>query len=672
MNRIHSVHNITNPNSIYIPVGLKHKGHKKFHVHALIDTGASLCIASKHIFPESAWQDTKKTLVAKIANGESIAITKCIENQEVEIQGMGFTIDTVYQFESGLDFIIGNNFLLKHQPTIQTNDHFILTKDKSRICIPKVREAKKIGRQDFLKDYKKNKNIKMENIAVFEEHDNEFWDAFDEECHLFFNKCQEENEIEELFEKLCSENPQDQMIKRKRFQAKIELKEEDDTIDQPPRRVNQEDTGIFKKEIDKLLSQGLIEVSKGRHSSPAFYVAKKDTTEKRLVIDYREVNGKTKMDAYKIPHKEDLLSYIGGKQYFSSIDCKSGFWQIQLHPGSREITAFSCPQGLFQWNVLPFGLKQAPGIFQRFMDETFKPYTQFCCVYIDDVLIYSDTLEQHYKDVKFVLHLCEKDGIILSKKKSVFIKQEIDYLGLTIKQGSYTLQPHVLTKISEFPSKINDKKQLQRFLGILTYAEGYIKNLSEIRKPLQTMLKDDHKWNWKESDTKYIDGIKIKILKNIPDLHFPKPNDIMIIETDASDQYWAGCLKAYIGEKTFEELKNSKGKIHKEEQLCKYTSGSFSGATLNYHSNEKELLAILKTVKKFEIHIIQKPFLIRTDNNNLTYFKKMKFDKRSARSRSRWIRWQLELAEYQYEINHIAGTDNSLPDCLTREWKPGD
>ena len=364
---------------------------------------------------------------------------------------MEFTIDTIYQFESGLDFIIGNNFLLKHQPTIQTNDQFILTKDKSRICIPKVREAKKIGRQDFLKDYRKNKNVKTENIAVLEENDNDnsFWDAFDEECHLFLNKCQEENEIEELFEKLCSENPQDQSIKRKKFQAKIELKEEDDTIDQPPRRVNQEDTEIFKKEIDKLLSQGLIEVSKGRHSSPAFYVAKKDTTDKRLVIDYREVNEKTKMDAYKIPHKEDLLSYIGGKQHFSSIDCKSGFWQIQLHPDSREVTAFSCPQGLFQWNVLPFRLKQAPGIFQRFMDETFKPYTQLCCVYIDDVLIYSDTLEQHYKDVNHVLERLSKANLKVNLNKCAFACEEVVVLGFKVSNDGINPNPAKVQGISD-------------------------------------------------------------------------------------------------------------------------------------------------------------------------------------------------------------------------------
>lgn len=95
-------------------------------------------------------------------------------------------------------------------------------------------------------------------------------------------------------------------------------------------------------------------------------------------------------------------------KYFSSLDCKAGFWQIQLDPESQLLTAFSCPQGQYQWTVLSFGLKQAPGIFQRYMDETFKPYVNICCVYIDDILAYSKTLEKHYKDLTFVLNLCHK------------------------------------------------------------------------------------------------------------------------------------------------------------------------------------------------------------------------------------------------------------------------
>lgn len=129
----------------------------------------------------------------------------------------------------------------------------------------------------------------------------------------------------------------------------------------------------------------------------------------------------------------------------------------------------------------------------------------------------------------------------------------------------------------EFPDRILDKKQLQRFLGCLTYAEGYIKKLAEIRKPLQKKLKKDNNWYWDDEDTEYVRKIKLK-LKQFPTLYQPKDDDPMILETDASNETWSGVLKA--------ETKN------KQEKLCRYTLGSFKGAELNYHSNKKEWLAV--------------------------------------------------------------------------------
>lgn len=155
-----------------------------------------------------------------------------------------------------------------------------------------------------------------------------------------------------------------------------------------------QDREIFAEQIAEMLEQKVIKASMSPHSSPAFLVeneSEKRRNNKRMVINYKALNKETIDDGYYLPNKERLLALIRNKKYFSGLDCKSGFWQIRLSPESRALTTFSCPQGHYEWVVVPFGLKQAPGIFQRFMDKCFNKYKEFCCVYVDDILIYSNT-----------------------------------------------------------------------------------------------------------------------------------------------------------------------------------------------------------------------------------------------------------------------------------------
>lgn len=171
------------------------------------------------------------------------------------------------------------------------------------------------------------------------------------------------------------------------------------------------------------------------------------------------------------------------------------------------------------------------------MDNILKPLRNICVVYVDDILIYSDTEEQHLKDIELILQNCFEAGVVISKKKAVINQQKIKFLGLEIDQGNLSMQAHVLNNIQNFPSEIKDKTQLQRFLGCLTYAEGYSKKLAELRKPLQGKLKKNATWHWTEEDTKYMDKVNRQV-KDLPVLYHPKPDGHMIIETDASREFW--------------------------------------------------------------------------------------------------------------------------------------
>lgn len=280
--------------------------------------------------------------------------------------------------------------------------------------------------------------------------------------------------------------------------------------------------------------------------SPAFLVenaAEKRRGKKRMVINYKKVNSETIGDSHNLPNMRELMTLIRGMKIFSSFDCKSGFWQVLLDEESKPLTAFTCPDGHFQWNVVPFGLKQAPSIFQRHMQNALRGLESICCVYVDDIRVFSKTEEEHYKHVLMVLKTIENFGIILSEKKAKLFKNRINFLGLDIDAGTHCPQPHILENIHKFPDELEDKKQFQRFLGVLTYADCYIPKLAEMRKPLQVKLGKDYVWCWTSSDTDYIRKIKKKLV-TFPRLCLPDPDDRLIIETDASHEFWGEVLKA--------------------------------------------------------------------------------------------------------------------------------
>ncbi|KAA3485339.1 RNA-directed DNA polymerase-like protein [Gossypium australe] len=215
----------------------------------------------------------------------------------------------------------------------------------------------------------------------------------------------------------------------------IKLENPNKIIRVKPMIYTKQDIDEFDIQIKELLDKGLIEETTSPHSSPAFMVrnhAEIKRGKARMAINYKRLNQNTIFDGYFIPRKEVLINQAKQAKYFSKFDCKSGFWQIMLTEESRPLTAFSAPNGHYQWRVMPFGLCNAPQVFQRWMDSIFKKYKKFCVVYIDDILIFSETLENHRKHLNIIAREFIKHGIILSPKKIELEKIEIEFLGLIL------------------------------------------------------------------------------------------------------------------------------------------------------------------------------------------------------------------------------------------------
>ncbi|KAA0040831.1 Enzymatic polyprotein [Cucumis melo var. makuwa] len=247
-----------------------------------------------------------------------------------------------------------------------------------------------------------------------------------------------------------------------------------------PIQMNKNLVKVYKDEITYLLKRGLISPSKSSWSCSAFYVnnqVEKERGIQRLVINYKPLNKVLKWIRYPIPNRQDLLKRITLAKVFSKFDMKSGFWQIQIHPADRYKTAFNVPFGQYQWNVMPFGLKNAPSEFQKIMNDIFNQYQEFTIVYIDDVLVFSSTVDQHFKHLRVFFNIVKSNGLVVS-------------------------QP----KIKLFQTK--------RFLGCVNYIGDFIRDLRSICLPLYDRLKKNPK-PWTDEHTRAVQSIK-SLAKSIP------------------------------------------------------------------------------------------------------------------------------------------------------------
>ncbi|KAK2387541.1 hypothetical protein QL285_061309 [Trifolium repens] len=381
--------------------------------------------------------------------------------------------------------------------------------------------------------------------------------------------------IEERLDEVCSDNPLDSLKNTNHELIVIKLKNPNDEINVPNRiPYSIRDVEEFQQECKDLLDKDLIRPSSSPHSAPAFYVENHNEIKRgkrRMVINYKKLNLATVGDSYKLPRKDFILEKIKGCNWFSSLDAKSGYYQLRLAEETKPLTAFSCPpQKHYEWNVLPFGLKQAPSIYQRFMDKSLEGLNHMCLAYIDDILIFTKgSKEQHLQDVETVLLRIKERGIVISKKKSKLLQKEIEYLGLILKEnGELSLAPHTQEKIQAFPNELSDRKQIQRFLGCLNYIanEGFFKDLAKERKHLQKKISEKIPWSWTKTDSDIVKTIKEKI-QVLPKLYNPTKEDFLIIETDASQTTWAGCMRALPNGKAKLSLNEKRYKIEESKNL---------------------------------------------------------------------------------------------------------
>jgi len=405
------------------------------------------------------------------------------------------------------------------------------------------------------------------------------------------------------------------------------------------------------RQITEMLQSEIIRTSISQWNAPLLVVPKKaDASGKiklRVVVDFRKLNNITIGDSFPLPNITEILDQLGSAKYFTTLDLASGYHQIPMAEQDKGKTAFSTPYGHYEFNRMPFGLKNAPATFQRLMNSVLTGMQGLkCLVYLDDIVIYGSSLEDHNKRLEEVLQRLRENKLKLQPDKCEFLRKETVYLGHIISENGISPDPSKLVAIKDFPEP-KRVKDIQSFIGLAGYYRKFIENFSKIAKPLTRLTKKTEKFIWTADQQDAFNKLKEK-LTTAPVLRYPDFTQEFIVTTDAS----AYALGAVL----------SQGTVGDDRPIA-YASRVLTRAEQNYSTTEKELLAIVWAVKHFRPYVYGTKFKVVTDHKPLIWL----FSVNDPGSRL--IRWRLKLEEYDYEIIHKAGRANANADALSRNVK---
>ena len=445
-------------------------------------------------------------------------------------------------------------------------------------------------------------------------------------------------------------------------QHRIRLKS-DKPIAQPYRRIPPQQLEEVGKHLKDMVQKRIIVPSYSPYAAPIVVVRKKDGSI-RLCIDYRRLNDETISDAFPLPRIEDSFDLLSGAKFFSTLDLGSGYYQIAMAPEDQEKTAFSCPYGSFHYLRMPQGLKSAPATFQRLMQVTLDEVIfKSVLVYLDDIMIYSKTFEEHLKQVDRVLELIIEAGLKLKPSKCTFLKDEIKYLGHTISAEGIRGNDEKIKAISEWPRPKN-VENLRSFLGLASYFRKFVKDFSKIAGPLHDVvtkklaqnkekgkrksceINPDVDWGDREEAAFVLLKKKLTEAPMLAFADFEKP---FILETDASFEGLGAILSQ----------KQDNGKV----KVVAYASRRLHPTErneLNYSSYKLEFLAMKWAItEKFRDYLEGNRFVVYTDNNPLTHYRKSQ--PKSALEQ----RWIAQLESFDFEVLYRPGKSNPA-DPLSR------
>ncbi len=436
------------------------------------------------------------------------------------------------------------------------------------------------------------------HVTVAEE-DNEMRRVYGKSDRLSEEKCEgyDEKELEALVERnkpFFSERPGLCKV----GECKIEVEEGSKVVNLPVRKVPYKLREKVEEEIGRMLESGVIVESDSEWCSPIVPVSKPDGSV-RICIDYRQLNNITPQRRYYLPSLADIMDKAGNCAVMSTLDLTAGFHQIRMSPECEEMTTFGCPAGKFKFKRMPFGLKNAPAIFQAVVEEVLRPVSDVSVNYVDDVLVFTKTWEQHLVAVERVLRCLGEAGLTVKLRKCVWDRKQVRYLGHLVGCGQVVV-PEARCEAMRQYGKPLTKKGLKTFLGALGFYRKFVPKFAQFSSALTpaTYLKAPHKVRW-SAEMEEAFRFLCECLCNYIVLTVPVVEDVFVLYTDASGVGIGGCLHV------------SRDGV---ELPVAFFSRQLRGAERNYSVSELEALAVVAAVYHFEVYLWGSDVTIVTDH----------------------------------------------------------
>ena len=445
---------------------------------------------------------------------------------------------------------------------------------------------------------------------------------------------------------------------------RIDLKEGTKPFGRYGPRMTAENTLEAEKMLKELLAKGFIRPSRSPWGSPMFLVDKPDGG-KRMVIDYRGLNAATTRNRYPLPRIDELFDQLQGARYFSKLDLRTGYWQIRVASEDVAKTAFTSRHGHFEWLVLPMGLTNAPAEFMALMENTFRDeLNKFVLVFLDDILVYSSTMEEHERHLRVVLTRLREQKLYAKWSKCTFVRQEVEFLGHFVGRAGVRMVEGKVAAVERWPTPTS-QKEVEQFLGLAGYYRRFIEDFSKISSPLSELcgtLKKPvgpggaarrappkKKFYWGVEQQEAFDALK-RAVTSAPCLAIPDPAREFLVHTDSSGFATGAVLMQ---------------RFDAGLRPIAFLSKKMSPAERRYPVHEQELLAILNALKAWRHYLGGRHFTVLTDHQSLQYVET------SVMATPRQMRWAAWLSEFDFSIRYGRGKDNVAADALSRAAAAG-
>ncbi|KAD3336672.1 hypothetical protein E3N88_32191 [Mikania micrantha] len=564
----------------------------------LFDTGADKSFVSngfKQLLGKEH-KTLKDSFIIELANGDTLETRNIIEGCTLNINKHMLSLDLIPIDLGSFDIVVGMDWLSKHKAEIVCHERVIrVPLDNGEIL---VIHGERPGRSlHLISCMKARKYLKKQYVAFL--------------AHVIDKKGKEKQlhdipvvkEFPEVFPEDLPGVPPPRQV-----EFRIDLVPGAAPVAKSPYRLAPAEMQELSSQLQELLEKGFIRPSFSPWGAPVLFVKKKDGTF-RMCIDYRELNKLTIKNRYPLPRIDDLFDQLKGATYFSKIDLRSGYHQLRIQEDDIPKTAFRTRYGHYEFLVMPFGLTNAPAVFMDLMNRVCKPYLdKFVIVFIDDILIYSQTKEDHEKHLKLILKLLATEKLYAKFSKCEFWLREVQFLGHVINEKGIHVDPSKIEAIKQWEAP-RTPSEIRQFLGLAGYYRRFIENFSKIAQPLTMLTQKDRKFDWEEKQ-----------------------------------------------EKAFQLLKQKT-----KDKVIAYASRQLKVHEKNYTTHDLELGAVVFALKIWRHYLYGTKCVVYTDHKSLQHI----FDQKELNMRQR--RWVELLNDYDCDIRYHPGKANVVADALSRK-----